>query len=64
MVDNKSKASLIRHIVYVIYRKNISLMKINNTHATPLYIIIFIRDTFFSVYVMWERFLLHLNDFT
>ena len=58
MVDNKNKMSLISH-----FHKNISLMKINNvilvlrtrTSSFPIY---------FSVYVIWEVFLLYCINFT
>ena len=46
MVDNKSKTSLIRY----------------NTHAMHLYnSVIFMCDIFFSVYVIWEVFLLYTS---
>ena len=48
----------VKHPSSDIYRINISLMKINNTRATDSYdLVIFIRDIFFSVYVLWEVFL-------
>ena len=59
MVDNESKTAIIRHKT----KKNISHMKKNqyNTRAMHKYnTVIFIRDIF-SVYVIWEFFLLYIT---